>query len=251
MKSTDQYFDGIADKFASNIYGTTKGRLRHLLLLDILKPLLEKMPVSKVIDLGGGTGIMTREVAQMGHDVTLVDASADVLVLAQEYLAGVENVTFRKGTIQSETDLQRFDVVICHAVLEWLASPLETLSEICLNMRPGALLSLTFFNRDAALFGNAVYGNFDYIAKGMKVKNQVRLNPQNPLVPADVIRCVEEAGMEVKSLSGIRCFHDYMRERHLSDSQFEELVALERRYMNTEPFCRLGKYMHLLISKPA
>ncbi len=33
------------------------------------------------------------------------------------------------------------------------------------NMKPGARLSLSFFNQDANLFANAIYGNFDYIAK--------------------------------------------------------------------------------------
>lgn len=248
MKSTDQYFDGIADKFASNIYGTTKGRLRHLLLLETLKPVLSTGNPLRVIDLGGGTGIMSKAVADFNHQVTLLDASADVLALAKEYLAGTGNVSIRKGTIQSETSFEDYDLLICHAVLEWLADPMAAISEMYSKMRSGSTLSLSFFNRDALLFGNAVYGNFDYIARGMKVKKKVRLNPDNPQVPADVIRHAETTGFKVKSVTGIRCFHDYLKQPP-TDEQFEELVALEKQYMSQQPFCWLGKYVHLMLEK--
>ena len=251
MKSTDQYFDGIADKFASNIYGTTKGRLRHVLLVETLLPYLQINEPMKVMDLGGGTGIMSKVVANLGHQVTLIDASQDVLELAREYLADEPAVTIRQGTIQSELLIAEQDLLICHAVLEWLANPLAAVSDIHARMRPGTALSLSFFNRDAALFGNAVYGNFDYISRGMRVKNQVRLNPNNPLVPAEVISHAESLGFVVKSVTGIRCFHDYMKEKHLDDGQFEALVALEKQYMNKPPFCWLGKYIHLMLEKPA
>ncbi len=251
MKSIDQYFDGIAKKFATNIYGTTKGRLRHLLLVETLMPYLQNSQRLKVMDLGGGTGIMTKVVADAGHEVTLVDASEDVLELAREYLAEVPGVTIRQGTIQSEKDIAQQDLVICHAVLEWLAEPLAAVTDIYQQMKPGSALSLTFFNRDAALFGNAVYGNFDYISRGMKVKNQVRLNPNNPLVPAEVIAHAESLGFSVKSVTGIRCFHDYMKDKHLDDEQFEALVALEKQYMHQPPYCWLGKYIHLMLQKPA
>ena len=251
MKSTDQYFDGIAKKFATNIYGTTKGRLRHLLLVETLSPYLQSSRPLNVMDLGGGTGIMTKVLADAGHQVTLMDASEDVLALAREYLAELPHVTIRQGSIQTETQIDQQDLIVCHAVLEWLAEPLEALSLIYQKMKPGSALSLTFFNRDAALFGNAIYGNFDYINRGMKVKNQVRLNPNNPLVPAEVISHAESLGFTVNAVTGIRCFHDYMRERQLTDAEFEALVALEKQYMNKAPYCWLGKYMHLMLEKPA
>ncbi|MBU3022961.1 methyltransferase domain-containing protein [Aestuariibacter sp. A3R04] len=249
MKATDQYFDGIAEKFARNIYGTTKGRLRHLLLLEVLTPYLDNRTPMKVADIGGGTGIMSKAIADFGHCVHLFDASEDILSLAQEFVSDDENIQVFLANIQHIENLSTYDFVVCHAVLEWLAAPLDTLAGIYHKMKPGARLSLSFFNKDAALFGNALYGNFDYIAKGMKVKNQVRLNPNNPLSPQIVLSSARDMGFDVERISGIRCFHDYMKEKQLSDEQFSQLLALEKNYMEAEPYCWLGKYMHFMLKK--
>ncbi len=62
---TDHGFDGISDKFARNIYGTTKGTLRHTLLcyhlqqLGILPELCSEHSSAKtlrVLDAGCGLG---------------------------------------------------------------------------------------------------------------------------------------------------------------------------------------------------
>lgn len=248
MKETDQYFDGIADKFARNIYGTTKGRLRHILLLEAMQPFLTQP--QRIIEIGGGTGIMTKALAEQGHQITLTDASGDVLALAAELLASFSQVEQQHAPLRSLTTIDQYDLVVCHAVLEWLAEPFEAIDYLFEQMAPGSRLSLSFFNRDAALFSNALYGNFDYIAKGLRVKNQVRLNPTNALRPADVLAHLSGLGFTVLSRSGIRCFHDYMKDKPVDDGKFAELLALEREYRSTEPFCWLGKYFHVMVQKP-
>ncbi|RDV26034.1 methyltransferase domain-containing protein [Alteromonas aestuariivivens] len=254
MKHNDQYFNGIADKFAKNIYGTSKGRLRHQLLVEALSPWLSKAPM-RILEVGGGTGIMTRELLVMGHDVLLTDASEDILGLAREMLA---EYTTRPGQLEImqiplwELEPQAdIDLVVCHAVLEWLENPLQAIEHLYSLTPAGKRLSLSFFNRDAALFGNVLYGNFDYIARGMKVKNQVRLNPQNPVSPQQAIAQAEKCGFVVEQVTGIRCFHDYLKERLGSDEAFEQLLALERQYNRQPPFSWLGKYLHLMLHKPA
>lgn len=236
----DHSFDGIAGKFAKNIYGTTKGALRHQLLCDALDELLPDKPLN-IIELGGGTGVMSAYLANKGHAVTLTDVSSDILALADV----PDSVTRYQADLQSITNLAEYDVVLCHAVLEWLADPRAALAHMATHMRPGSLLSLTFFNKDAALFGNAVYGNFDYIARGMKVKNQVRLNPQQPLSVPTVTEWVESLGFDVLASRGIRCFHDYLRDKQVASSDYEALLALERQYNQHTPFKWLGKYYHL------
>ena len=54
----DRNFDDIADKFAQNIYGTTKGRIRQAILWQELDALLTTLPDRPlhVLDVGGGQG---------------------------------------------------------------------------------------------------------------------------------------------------------------------------------------------------
>lgn len=248
MKETDQYFDGIADKFANNIYGTTKGRLRHILLLEAMQPFLQQRR-HRIIELGGGTGVLSKTLLEQGHQVTLTDASEQVLDLARELLAPYPGVAIEQVPLQEIDSLSQYSLVVCHAVLEWLADPFAALKHISERMTPGSRLSLSFFNRDAALFGNAVYGNFAYIARGLKVKNQVRLNPGNALRPTEVITFMQDLGFSIEAKTGIRCFHDYMNDKPESDEKFAELLDAERQYGHQEPFCWLGKYFYLMLRK--
>ena len=80
----DQSFNSIANKFEKNIYGSSKGQLRHELLLYYLQNTLPlTKPGLNILDAGGGTGMMTEPLLRMGHSVTLNDLSEDVLELAQ------------------------------------------------------------------------------------------------------------------------------------------------------------------------
>ncbi len=53
-----------------------------------------------------------------------------------------------------------FDLVLCHAVLEWLAQPQQALHKLFGLIRPGGHLSLMFYNRDALIFRNLIRGNW-------------------------------------------------------------------------------------------
>ncbi|MEW9796825.1 methyltransferase domain-containing protein [Alteromonas sp. CYL-A6] len=248
MQTPDQVFDGIADKFADNIYGTSKGRLRHILLCDAIAPWLPETP-ARVAELGGGTGVMAQHIASQGHQVTLFDASDDVLVHAREIARAQPGMHVVQARLQDVTTLGDYDFIVCHAVLEWLSAPYEAIEHIASQMHEGMRLSLSFFNREAALFSNALYGNFDYIRRGMKVKNQVRLNPHSPLPVKAVMAACESAGLQIVAKTGIRCFHDYLRDKQQQTECFDDLLALERQYNQQEPYLWLGRYFHLMLER--
>lgn len=245
MKSGN--FDGIANKFDRNIYGTTKGKLRHQLLLFYLSEVLT-MPAKDVLDAGAGTGMMAKEFAQRGHNVSLLDLSSEALGIARERLREYQSTRFINGSLQDISE--SFDIILCHAVLEWLDEPLLAVEHLLDCIKADGYLSLSFFNADAMLFNNAIYGNFDYIAKGLKVRNAVRLNPNNPQVPNTVLSFLQARDdIEIKVSAGIRCFHDYMRDVSMQNSEYDALLRLEKELGAKAPFKWLGKYFYILIKK--
>lgn len=247
--SQDQSFDRIAEKFEKNIYGTTKGRLRHELLVHYLHQHLPKTPV-RVLDAGGGTGVMTQTLAELGHQVTLNDVSADALAIARQKLANYPQVSYHCGPLQALIELGEFELVLCHAVLEWLSRPLDALDSLLQNLAPGGQLSLSFFNRDAHVFSNLIYGNFDYIDKDFVVPNRVRLNPNNAVCPSQVLDFLQASGLQVVHKAGIRCFHDYVRDKSIQTSHYEQIKAKELEYGTRHPYLWLGRYFHLIAIKP-
>lgn len=238
-------FDGIANKFDQNIYGTTKGQLRHIILLNILAHFLPSKPL-KILDAGGGTGLMAKAMLELGHEVTLVDISTDALEIANKRLKNCGSVHIIHSDL-SAIDGQ-YDVVLCHAVLEWSHEPFQIIESLSKNVKPQGMLSLSFFNQYAKIFNNLTYGNFDYIIKGMPSKNTVRLNPHNAQAPHDVLTYLNKLErFDILETRGIRCIHDYMPDKHKIKDIYDALVAMEWRFGNQEPYKWLGKYFHIML----
>ncbi|AGH44933.1 methyltransferase [Paraglaciecola psychrophila] len=246
----DQSFDKFADKFEKNIYGSTKGRLRHELLVHHLHDCisLQTLPLD-VLDAGGGTGVMSEMMINLGHKVTLSDISSDVLSLAKKKLGENINLDIQHRDILSLSNNRQYDLVVCHAVLEWLQHPSEVIRKLVDLVKPGGHLSLSFFNHDAQLFGNMLYGNFDYVEQGMTSKNIVRLSPKNPQKPKVIISQLESLPVKVIKQAGIRCFHDYLKQPEKQISEYEQLKHLEIQYGSSEPYLWLGKYFLIIAQK--
>jgi S-adenosylmethionine-dependent methyltransferase len=248
----DQNFDTIANKFETNIYGSTKGQLRHELLLHYLQthlPLDEKK--YSVLDVGGGTGVMSRALVDLGHSVTLSDISSEVLHIArQKFSEDDDDIQFVQGDILSLANKQQYELLVCHAVLEWLQAPLTMLDKLLALVKPEGYLSLSFFNKDAQRFGNLLYGNFDYVAGGMRVKNQVRLSPNNALEPQVVLDKLSTLPADIIHQAGIRCIHDYLKQPDMQQSHYQQLKQMEITYGSQQPYMWLGKYFHIILRKP-
>lgn len=245
-------FSGISKKFSKNIYDSTKGRLRMAVLKRDLQPLLSGQ-TCQVLDVGAGLGQANEWFLEKGFEVLHTDISEEMVEAARlrhEELGLAGKCSYQTADLATlARNESQFPIVLCHAVLEWVPDAETALTQLNALLAPGGTLSLMFYNRNAKLFANAVYGNFDYIERGLKVKKTVRLSPQNPLVPEEVENIVHKLGLEVTQKTGVRCFHDYLR--NLDDQQrFGELLAIELKYNQQPPYRDLGRYQHWLIRKP-
>lgn len=253
----DRNFDDIAEKFSRNIYGTTKGQLRQAILWQDLDALLATMgdrPL-RILDAGGGEGQTAIKMAERGHHVTLCDLSAEMIARAQQAASdkGVShNMHFIQcaaqdvaGHLESPVDL-----ILFHAVLEWVAEPQAVLNTLWSVLRPGGALSLMFYNANGLLMHNMVAGNFDYVALGMPKKKKRTLSPNYPRDPQQVYGWLEEIGWQINGKTGVRVFHDYLRDKHKQQESYDILLELETRYCRQEPYISLGRYIHVTALKP-
>ncbi|CAM7716972.1 tRNA uridine 5-oxyacetic acid(34) methyltransferase CmoM [Escherichia coli] len=253
----DRNFDDIAEKFSRNIYGTTKGQLRQAILWQDLDRVLAEMGPQKlrVLDAGGGEGQTAIKMAECGHQVILCDLSVQMIDRAKQAAEakGVsDNMQFIHCAAQDvashlETPV---DLILFHAVLEWVADPRSVLQTLWSVLRPGGVLSLMFYNAHGLLMHNMVAGNFDYVQAGMPKKKKRTLSPDYPRDPAQVYLWLEEAGWQIMGKTGVRVFHDYLREKHQQRDCYEALLELETRYCRQEPYITLGRYIHVTARKP-
>lgn len=120
---SDRHFDLLATRFAEKIYGGAKGAIRLAVLQADLK---ESLPPRRlrVLDIGAGLGHMSLWLAEQGHDVTLAEPAAPMLEGARQRFADAgQTGTFIQASWQELLGqlTEPYDLVLCHAVLEWLA----------------------------------------------------------------------------------------------------------------------------------
>ncbi|AGH80966.1 S-adenosylmethionine-dependentmethyltransferase [Psychromonas sp. CNPT3] len=250
----DHNFDGIAHKFLKNIYGTTKGKIRTAVvwqaILDCLA-LLPQRPL-RILDAGGGCGFLAQKLAAMGHQVVLCDISKVLLDEAKKQMQGkdfAKNVHIIHCPIQqlSEHVDADFDLILNHAVLEWLECPKQTLQGLLTLLNVNGVMSLMFYNKDAQRFHNLLCANFDFVERGMLRKKVVRLTPTHPLLEKDVQSWLKEVNFYVLQKTGVRIIHDYLKDPTQSVHKYAQLLAMEQKYNQQEPYASLGRYTHLMI----
>ncbi|VFS44765.1 type 11 methyltransferase [Enterobacter cancerogenus] len=111
--------------------------------------------------------------------------------------------------------------------LEWVADPQAVLKTLWSMLRPGGALSLMFYNANGLLMRNVLVGNFGYVQQGMYKKKRRTLSPDFPREPQQVYGWLEEIGWEITGKTGVRVFHDYLRDKQKQHDCLDALTEIE------------------------
>ncbi len=257
MIQSDRNFDDLTDRFARNIYGSAKGEVRLAIvwehLLQTLPELVSGKPL-RILDAGCGLGQMGLKLARLGHELVLSDISEKMVEQTKQLFADenlTNSVTFLHKPVQalSPDDLQTFDLVLFHAVLEWLAEPEKTLHHVSSLIKPDGYLSLMFYNRDALVFRNLIRGNWRKAESANLQGDEGGLTPYHPLSLEDVEGWLDHWKLKTLSRAGVRVIYDYMERRIRDKRPIEEIVRIELKYAKHEPYLHMGRYLHLITKK--
>jgi 2-polyprenyl-3-methyl-5-hydroxy-6-metoxy-1,4-benzoquinol methylase len=136
------------------------GRLEFARTVELLGRVLPAPP-ARVLDVGGGTGIHARWLAEAGYDVTLVDLMGEHV----EQAAALEGVVARVGDARSlEAADGSFDVVLLLGPLYHLIEPPDralALREAVRVARPGAVVAAAAIGRYAGLLDFGAHAGLD------------------------------------------------------------------------------------------
>lgn len=242
---TDRYFDELAGRFAQKIYGGTKGAIRLAVLQQDLLSVLPNKPIN-ILDIGAGLGHMSLWLAQQGHHVTVTEPSQIMIEGAKAQFSQANLMAeFIQQPWQQLSFNQPFDLVICHAVLEWLAEPFSILETLKKLVHPMGKLSLAFYNKDALIYRNLLKGHFKKLKKQQFSGEKQSLTPQQPIAPNELKKAMQD-DWEIITQSGIRVFHDYMPFDFQAKTPPGELMKMELEYCKHPSFSGLGRYIHWL-----
>jgi S-adenosylmethionine-dependent methyltransferase len=242
---SDRHFDLLATRFAEKIYGGAKGAIRLAVLQADLGESLPDRPL-RVLDIGAGLGHMSLWLAERGHHVTLAEPAEPMLEGARQRFAEAgQTATFIQAPWQALPDIltERYDLLICHAVLEWLEEPFTILPVLRQLTEDDGWLSLAFYNRDALIYRNLLKGHFRKMRRNTMAGEKQSLTPQTPLDPRELAAQLE-ALWRVETQSGVRVFHDYMPIEFQAKAELADLLEMELAHRRHPAFAGLGRYLH-------
>lgn len=253
---TDRNFDDLAERFERKLYGNLRGQIRLQLVTEALLTDCSGISGSAplhVLDAGCGLGQITTLLADRGHRVVACDLSSVLLermraTIAANNPAHLGHIDFVCGPLQNldRDTYAGFDLIVFHAVLEWLEDPRAGLANLVGRLRPGGELSLLFYNRHSIVFKNLLRGDFRRLDEQDYRGDPGGLTPTHPLVPDEVATWLEALGMEVVSKRGIRTFYDYMEQSMDRNKPAlgapADILRMERRLSTEEPYRSLGRY---------
>ena len=258
---TDRNFNEIADRFESKLYGHWRGQIRLQLVTEgILEDAvcLQQQKPLRILDAGCGLGQMTLLLAERGHHITACDLSSVLLERARKRIEDanpelLSQIEFHCCPLQSiATQLGKqptgqFDLIVVHAVLEWLEHPRAGLESLLPLLKSGGELSLLFYNRHSIVFKNLLRADFRRIDEQDFKGDAGGLTPINPLLPEDMTQWLQQNSISVVTQRGIRTFYDYM-EQNLDRNKppkasFEEIMRKEKLFSTLEPYRGLARYL--------
>jgi 2-polyprenyl-3-methyl-5-hydroxy-6-metoxy-1,4-benzoquinol methylase len=223
-----------------------------------LDPLVTAGTPLRVLDVGGGSGMFAVPLAQLGHQVTVVDPSADALatlhrraatVGAGDRVRGVQGDGDRMLTALPAGDL--FDLVLCHFVLEVVDDPASTLRQIAGVLRPGGQLSTASANRAGAVLARAV-GGHPVEARALLAGEDPAPGRGGParrrFSPEELLALIAGAGLEPGQWRGVSVVSDLLGASSGADP--DALRALELSLAGTSPYRDVATGLHVLATRP-
>ncbi len=249
----DRNFDELHERLQKRIYDSPKGKLRIELLWEDLSPLInagDSRPLN-ILDAGSGMGQVSLMLAEAGHKIVLCDISEKMLGSAKKKIdeAGLgDQVDIIHKPFQALPELlyNSFDLVMSHAVMEWLQHPEASFKTLIRYVKPGGLMSLMFYNLNSLICQNAIKGNFIKLVNEEFRGEPNGLTPMNPLASETVEHWFMENNISILSKTGIRVFYDLMFRKTRDLRAYEDILEVEKKYCRTEPFASMGRYVHLI-----
>jgi S-adenosylmethionine-dependent methyltransferase len=227
-----------------------------------LDPVLGEGRSLSVLDVGGGSGTLAVPLAEAGHDVTVVDPSADALATLRRR-AETAGVAGRVRGVQGDGDRLHevlpgteaaaagFDLALCHSVLEVVDDPAATLREIAAAVRPGGLVSIATANRAGAVLTRALSGHpREALALvGDQDPAPGRARPaRRRFDPGELLALVAEAGLRPGAWRGVAVVADLLDASSGADPA--AVRALELALAESSPYRDVATGLHVLATRP-
>jgi len=165
------FFQNIYDNNAENVKKVHPFRYGRNLILEDLKKILEQLPPgAKVLDIGSGTGHLTKWISSFGFKIEGIEPSSEMIGFAKKNFPEINFTTAISSSLPFADD--SFDLVVAFEVLRYLDKNenIDTYNEVKRVLKKDG----RFFYTQVNLFSTDFYFLFYYLKKVIyKLKKQV------------------------------------------------------------------------------
>jgi S-adenosylmethionine-dependent methyltransferase len=208
----------------------------------------------RVLDVGGGSGVLAVPLAAAGCVVTVVEPNPNALATLHRRATDA-GVADRITPVQADSDALgqvveagTADLVVAHGVLEVVDDPEKTVAAILGTLTKGGAVSVVVANRTAALLHRAIAGRLDE-ARVLAEDPEGRLPTEQLLRRYDtgaLTALLTGAGLAVELLQGHGVLTDLVPGAVLRQDPGAEqaLAELERRLAGAAPLRDIATRLH-------
>jgi S-adenosylmethionine-dependent methyltransferase len=259
MSFTPKDFDAHFDKW-KGWPSTPWNRLLYSTCHRNLQKHLGDTPLD-ILDAGGGNGEDTFFLVQFGHNVTLVDFSAEMLSDARQRATelGVTNqVAFLQADVATLSEhfvAGEFDAILCHNMIKFVDDGYALLDDMSTLLKAGGILSVTAVNPHSeayrrAIFQNDLKGALDAIGMDQHLHPWFG-KPEKRHAPEDLITYLSELDFNLIGHYGLRCIVDYLpnNDAKFDPAYFAELEQLEHAMTDRYPYYLLARMFQIVLQK--
>lgn len=156
----------------------------------------------KILDIGCGGGLISMPLAQMGADVTAIDANESNIKAAGDY-AKDNQIDIQLQHITAEELLpkanQSFDVVVSLEVIEHVANPKDFIQNLTKLVKPGGMVVISTINRTLKSYVFAIV-MAEYVLGWVPKKTH---HHSKFIKPSELNKMINNTGFSLKELKGM------------------------------------------------
>lgn len=215
----------------------------------------------RVLDVGGGSGVLAVPFAALGCVVTVVEPNPNALATLSRRAADA-GVSDRITALQADSDALsqvvpagEADLVLAHGLLEVVDDPKNTVAAMADAVAPGGAVSVLVANRIAALLHRALGGRIGEAAR-LAEDPAGRLPTETLLRRFDtdgLLALLTDAGLAVELVQGHGVLSELVPGSALQQdpSAQDALAALELKLAPTPPLRDIAARLHAVARRPA
>jgi len=248
-----------ADKYAAYLK-TPAGRLRSELAWENMRRFLpHNASKCRALDVGGGAGFASVQLARTGFEVELLDGSEQMLQIARQR-AEACRVTARISFCHADTgqlrelfDAESFDIVVCHNLLEYIEDPSTTVRDIAHVLRNDGVFSVMVRNRAGEVLRVAIKSGDWKLAAANLTAETVADSLYGERVRvfdlAEIRDLLARVGLKVVAEHGVRVVFDYLDLERLADAAYSQILELESALGARPEFTAIARYTQVIASR--